>query len=66
MRNYRISIGKEFDQYLKSWFEDCMIEEQPGVTFLYCELTDQAEIFGILQRIQSLGLPLIEAVKIEN
>ncbi len=66
MRNYRISIGKEFDQYLKSWFEDCLIEERPGVTFLCCELTDQAEIFGILQRIQSLGLPLIEVVKTDN
>lgn len=64
MQKYRISVEREFDQYLKGWFDDCSIEISGGVTRIYCSLSGQEELYGMLQRIQSLGLPLAEAVKI--
>ncbi len=66
MQEYRIRINTCFDPYLRSWFEDCEIEELELETVLIFTPADQASLFGMLKRIQNLGLPLIEAVLNEN
>ena len=56
--SYEIRIkGKVGDQVLAS-FADASIK--PAETVLRGELADQAALHGLLDRIQSLGLELIE------
>ena len=66
MTVYQISIGIELDESLQTWFEDCRITAGNGTTLLICQISDQAGLYGILSRIQNLGLPLLEAVIIEK
>ena len=62
MQEYRIRINTGFDNYLRSWFEDCVIDEFDSETDLIFKPADQASLFGMLKRVQNLGLPLIEVV----
>ena len=62
MPEYMIRIKSILDPVLAGWFEDCKLIVHDDETRVFCILEDQAALFGMLQRIQSLGLPLVEAV----
>ena len=63
MQEYRIRINTGFNAYLRDWFEDCIIEEKEAETILFFRPADQDSLFGMLKRIQNLGLPLTEVVE---
>ncbi len=57
---YQIHINGHLDDRWLSWFEGYVISQQPnGETLIIGEVTDQAALFGILNRIRDLGLELI-------
>lgn len=45
---------------LRAEFDDCEIAVGPGITTLRAELPDQGALYGLLQRITSLGLELVD------
>jgi hypothetical protein len=60
MRQYRIRIGCRLDDGLRGWFDDCSVTVRDRTTDVICRIRDQAGLYGILRRIQDLGMPLLE------
>jgi hypothetical protein len=57
---YRITLKGRVGEGLAELFEPLRIETSPGETVLTGPIVDQAELQGILARIQGLGLELLE------
>jgi hypothetical protein len=57
---YEVRVQGELGPGWKEWFAGAATtRESEGVTLLTCELPDQAALYGLLRRLQDLGLPLI-------
>lgn len=56
---YRIVVGRELGERYASAFEGMRMETRDGQTLLIGEVKDQPHLFGILQRINGLGLELL-------
>jgi hypothetical protein len=57
---YVIRIKGRLSDSLLAVFEGLTPSVEPGETVLRGPVRDQAELYGLLNRIQSLGLELIE------
>jgi hypothetical protein len=58
--SYVIRIRGRLSDSLLAVFEGLIASVEPGETVLRGPVRDQAELYGLLDRIQSLGLELIE------
>jgi hypothetical protein len=58
--SYVIRIKGRLSDSLLSVFEGMTASVEPGETVLRGLVRDQAELYGLLDRIQSLGLELVE------
>jgi hypothetical protein len=58
--SYVIRIKGRLSDSLLSEFEGMTASVEPGETVLRGLVRDQAELYGLLDRIQSLGLELVE------
>ena len=57
---YEIVIKGHLDERRAAWFEGMTITLLPGgETVLFGPITDQAMLYGILNRIRDMGLPLL-------
>jgi hypothetical protein len=56
---YRISVRGRLTDRLGSAFGGMTLEPAPGQTVLVGEIVDQSHLFGVLDRVRSLGLELI-------
>jgi len=56
---YRIVVRSELGDRYASAFEGMRMETQDGQTILIGEVIDQPHLFGILDRINGLGLKLL-------
>ena len=56
---YRVAVGSELGERYASAFEGMRTETSNGQTILTGELRDQPHLFGILQRLNVLGLELL-------
>jgi hypothetical protein len=57
---YHIRIQGHLDPAWQSWLGDMqMTHEAAGTTLLAGELPDQAALFGLLQKLFRLGIPLL-------
>jgi hypothetical protein len=58
---YRITVRGRLTEHLGSAFEGLTLE--PGIqhTALVGEIRDQAQLYGILDRVRNLGLELVSA-----
>jgi len=64
---YQVRVQGELGPSWQEWFAGSTITRQAGgVTLLTCELTDQAALFGLLRRLQDLGVPLLSITKDRN
>ena len=63
---YEIRIRGRLSDDVTEAFEDFTAAVKPTETVMRGELRDQAELHGILERIRSLGLDLIEVRRIED
>jgi hypothetical protein len=59
-REYRLVVEGELSNLLSPGFEGMTLTHQQGNTLLVTSIRDQAELQGILQRVSSLGLTLLE------
>ena len=58
--DYEIRIKGRLSDSLLAAFEGLTATVQPVETVLYGPVQDQAALYGLLDRIQSLGLELVE------
>jgi len=56
---YRIVVRSELSDRYASAFEGMRMETKDGQTILTGEIKDQPHLFGILERINALGLELL-------
>jgi outer membrane PBP1 activator LpoA protein len=56
---YRIVVRSELGDRFASAFEGMRMETREGQTILTGEIKDQPHLFGVLQRINGLGLELL-------
>ena len=63
-RNYRIVVRGRLSERLGSAFTGMSLEPEDGATALVGSISDQSHLFGVLERVRSLGLDLlrVEAV----
>jgi hypothetical protein len=59
-RTYKITFAGQAGSLLRAEFDDCEVSVGPGTTTLHAGLLDQGALHGLLQRITSLGLELLE------
>lgn len=58
--HYKIKIAGQLDTRWQTWFEGLTIISTPdGYTLLSGPIRDQADLYGVLKRINNLGLILI-------
>jgi hypothetical protein len=64
---YHIRIRGQLDDSWREWLGDFeFIHVRQEETILKGKITDQSELFGILNRIQNLGIELISIVPLEE
>ena len=56
---YRISVRGRLTERLGSAFGGMTLEPAPGRTVLVGDIRDQSHLYGVLDRVRSLGLELI-------
>jgi hypothetical protein len=59
-RTYEITFAGQAGTALCAEFDDCDVSVGPGTTTLRAEIPDQGALQGLLQRITSLGLELLD------
>jgi hypothetical protein len=58
--DYQICVKGHLDQRRMRWFEGLDISFRPsGETVISGPIMDQAALYGVLNRIRDLGLPLL-------
>jgi hypothetical protein len=63
---YEIRVKGNVGESLLNSFEGLDARVRPAETILRGEITDQPALHGILDRIQALGLELIEVKRVEG
>ncbi len=65
---YEIRIKGLLDTRRSHWFEGLTITPHPnkGETIIAGEVSDQAALFGLLNKIRDLGVPLLALQQIEG
>jgi hypothetical protein len=59
-RTYEVTFVGQAGTVLRAEFDDCEVRVGPGTTTLHLERADQAALHGLLQRIASFRLELID------
>jgi hypothetical protein len=59
-RTYEVTFAGQAGTVLQAEFDDCEISLGSGTTTLHREVPDQPALHGLLQRIASFGLELID------
>ena len=57
---YEIRVRGTFGPAVAETFAGLDVMEEPRETMLFGELPDQAALFGVLDRLETLGVELIE------
>lgn len=57
--NYRIVVRGRLSERFGSAFAGMKLEPEEGATALVGAISDQSQLFGLLERVRSLGLELI-------
>jgi hypothetical protein len=69
-QTYRIIVQGRLGERWAHWFDDMQIQSQPGAepetTVLTGAMVDQAALLGLLQKLYTLGLPLLSVRREEG
>lgn len=63
---YSIVVRGEFDEITAASFDDVSLERSDGVTVLHTDVVDQPALFGLLQRIQTVGAGLLAVTEVPD
>ena len=58
--HYEITVRGHLSETLAAAFAGLEAMPSSGLTVLHGEIADQAALFGVLERIESLGLELVD------
>lgn len=58
-RRYRITVRGLLSERFAAAFDGMTLESGSGETTLVGELRDQAELYGVLERVRNFGLELL-------
>ncbi len=58
-RTYRITIRGRLSERFASAFEGMVVQPGRGETGLLGEITDQAQLYGVLDRLRDFGFELV-------
>ncbi len=57
---YEIRFKGHLDDHWAAWFQGCsLIHTEDGTTMMVAPVVDQAELFGLLNKVRNLSLSLI-------
>jgi len=59
-KHYEITVGGQLSDRLEEAFDGLTATPSSAGTVLSGEIADQAALYGVLERIESLGLELLE------
>jgi hypothetical protein len=59
-RSYRVTVRGNMSDRFASAFDGVTVERGKSTTVLVCRLRDQAELYGLLNRLRDFGLDLVE------
>ena len=62
---YEIRIIGKLDQTWSEWFDGFSITILGAETIMVGEVIDQAALFGMLAKLNDLGLPLMSVIRVE-
>ena len=63
---YEIRLKGHLDSRSASWFDGLAItNENGGTTLIQGSVVDQAALYGLLQKIRDMGLPLVSVTQVE-
>ena len=63
---YEIRIQGHLGPQWEAWFKGIPLQQvDNGETILTADVSDQAELFGLLRKVRDLGMPLIAVNRIE-
>lgn len=63
--SFEIRVAVSLDPHWQAWFEPLSLRlDADGTTLLAGELSDQAALHGILQRIRDAGMPLLSVTSL--
>jgi hypothetical protein len=63
---YRLVVRGEFDTRFEYLFEPMRLERTDGRTVLSGDLIDQAQLHGVIGRIEELGLELLSVEQVSE
>jgi hypothetical protein len=59
-QTYEVTFLGQASTALRAEFDDCEVTTGPGTTTLRAELPDRGALSGLMERINSLGLDVID------
>ena len=60
MTHYELRIGGHLDDHWSDWLDGLSLtREADGTTTLRGDVSDQAQLYGLLTKVRDLGAPLI-------
>jgi len=63
---YEIRLKGHLDARWAAWFDGlALTRDSDGTTIIHGPVTDQAALYGLLQKTRDLGLPLISVTFVE-
>ena len=63
---YRITVRGNLTERLASAFDGVRVEAGPGTTALVGTIQDQAELYGLLNRLRDFGLDLVRVEEVSS
>jgi hypothetical protein len=63
---YRIVVRGRLGEHLASAFEHLALETRPGESVLSGTLADHAQLYGLLDRLRDLGIPLVSVNPVDT
>ena len=61
---YRITVRGRLTGFLASAFDGMGLESAAGETTLTGDLVDQAQLYGLIERLRDLGLDLVSVERV--
>jgi len=63
---YEIRLKGHLDSRWAAWFDGLSLtNETDGSTIIYGPVADQSALYGLLQKVRDLGLPLVSVTQVE-
>jgi len=63
---YEIRLKGHLDSRWAAWFDGLSLtNESDGTTIIHGPVVDQAALYGLLQKVRDVGLPLVSVTQVE-